>query len=91
MQSSSVYIPDGVRLRLAAALFCLSQYTNSDKMRYVGRTPDLSLLVCTVCGDWFELPWEIEADACVDCSLRSPEQIPKFVSGVEFFQSVGLS
>ena len=60
-------------------------------MRHVGRTPDLSLLVCAVCGEWFELPWDIEADVCVDCSIQSVEQITKLTSDVEFFQSVGLS
>jgi hypothetical protein len=60
-------------------------------MRYAGRTPDSSVLVCASCGEWFELPWEIDVDVCVDCSVRFVEQVTKLVSDVEFFQSVGLS
>jgi hypothetical protein len=47
--------------------------------------------MCAVCGEWFELPWDVEADVCVDCSIQSIERITKLVSDVEFFQSVGLS
>jgi hypothetical protein len=60
-------------------------------MSYAGRAPGSLLHVCTLCGLWFELPWDIEADICVDCSIQFVEQITKLVSDVEFFQSVGLS
>ena len=60
-------------------------------MKYAGRTPGSSLLRRIWCGEWFELPWDVEADVCVECSIQSIERIIKFVSDAEFFQSVGLS
>jgi hypothetical protein len=43
-----------------------------------------------MCGEWFELSWDVEADVCVDRCIQSIERITKLVSDVEFFQSVGL-
>jgi hypothetical protein len=60
-------------------------------MRYAGRTPGSSLLRRIWCGEWFELPRDVEADVCVECSIQSIERITKLVSDAEFFQSVGLS
>src|SRR5271169_3817704 len=44
------------------SFFVASWYTDGDKMRHAGRTADSSLLLCAACGEWFELPWDVEVD-----------------------------
>jgi hypothetical protein len=59
-------------------------------MRYAGRAPGSSLLVCVLCGESCELPADVDADVCVNCGLQIVDEVTKRYFDAAFFSSVGI-